>query len=103
MLPRVHLNMRDDIPRNFQDCYAVVRVKTTEGKELVERCDKPRGMWGLPLTRDERLAKFRDCCELALPNRHIERVIELVEKLESLDNITELMDIIRMGKAHTQE
>ena len=103
LLPRVHLNMRDDIPRNFQDCYAVVRVKTTEGKELVERCDKPRGMWGLPLTRDERLAKFRDCCELALPNRHIERVIELVEKLESLDNITELMDIIRMGKAHTQE
>ena len=103
LLPRVHLNMRDDIPRNFQDCYAVVRVKTTEGKELVERCDKPRGMWGLPLTRDERLAKFRDCCELALPNRHIERVIEFVEKLESLDNITELMDIIRMGKAHTQE
>ena len=95
--------MRDDIPRSFQDCYAIVRVKPKRGKELVERCDKPRGMWGLPLTRDERLTKVRDCCEFALPDRHIEKVIELIETLESLDNITEVMNIIRMGKAHAPE
>jgi 2-methylcitrate dehydratase PrpD len=103
LLPRVTLNMRDDIPRSFQDCYAIVTVKTKDGQELVERCDKPRGIWGIPLSRDERLAKFRDCCELALPSEHTERVIEIVEGLEGLDNITELMNIVREGKAITPE
>jgi 2-methylcitrate dehydratase PrpD len=103
LLPRVTLNMRDDIPRSFQDCYAIVTVKTKDGQELVERCDKPRGMWGIPLTRDERLTKFRDCCELALPSEHTERIIEIVEGLGGLDSITELMNIVREGKAITPE
>ena len=103
LLPRVKLNMRDDIPRSFQDCYAIVTVNTKDGQEFMERCDKPRGIWGIPLTRDERLAKFRDCCELALPSEHTEQLIKIIEGLDSLDNVTELMDIIRDGKAITPE
>jgi 2-methylcitrate dehydratase PrpD len=103
LLPRVTLNMREDIPRSFQDCYAIVTVKTKDGRELTERCDKPRGIWGIPLTRDERLAKFRDCCELALSTENTERVIDIVEGLDTLDNVTELMNIVREGKAITPD
>ncbi len=76
--------MRDDIPRSFQDCFAIVRVTMRDGRLLEERCDLPRGMWGLPLTRDERLAKFRDCCEGALPADAMAKVIALVEETRVL-------------------
>ncbi len=98
LLPRVTLNMRDDIPRSFQDCFAIVRVTMRDGRLLEERCDRPRGMWGLPLTRDERLAKFRDCCEGALPADAVAKVIALVEGLDGAASVAPLMDIVCRAK-----
>lgn len=95
LLPKVTLNMRDDIPRSFQDCFAIVRVTTRDGRTVERRCDRPRGMWGLPLSRDERLAKFRDCCEGALDNSAIEDVVARVEGLLDADSVSGLMDIVR--------
>ena len=59
---------------------------------------EPRGIWGIPLTRDERLAKVRDCCELALPNDKTERVIEIVEGLDEGERII-VSDTSRFGDA----
>jgi aconitate decarboxylase len=98
LLPRIALNIRDDIPRSFQDCFAIVRVATRDGRALEQRCDRPRGMWGLPLTRDERLAKFRDCCEGALSAEMIERAIEQVEGLDGAASVAPLMDIVCRAK-----
>ena len=95
LLPKVRLNMRDDIPRSFQDCYAIVRVALSDGAELEQRCDRPRGMWGVPLTRDERLTKFRDCCAGALGAAQMDRVIELTETLDELDTVEPIMDLMR--------
>ena len=95
LLPNVTLNMRDDIPRNFQDCFAIVRVGTRDGRMLEKRCDRPRGMWGVPLTRDERLTKFRDCCEGALPDNDVERLIGLVEGLGGDESVAPIMDVLR--------
>ena len=95
LLPNVTLNMRDDIPRSFQDCFAIVRVGTRDGRMLEKRCDRPRGMWGVPLTRDERLAKFRDCCEGALPDDDVERLIGLVEALGGDETVAPIMEVLR--------
>ena len=94
LLPRITLNMRDDIPRSFQDCYAIVRVTLRDGRTVEQRCDRPRGMWGLPLSRDERLAKFRDCCEGALDADAVEQVIERVEGLDGAASVVPLMDLV---------
>jgi len=95
LLPKVALNMRDDIPRSFQDCFAIVRVTLRDGRMLEQRCDRPRGMWGVPLSREERLAKFRDCCEGALDAAAMEAVIERVDGLLEADSIDGLMDLVR--------
>lgn len=95
LLPKVTLNMRDDIPRSFQDCFAIVKVTMQDGREFEQRCDRPRGMWGVPLTRDERLAKFHDCCEGALEDGKVEEIIGLVEALEAADTVAPIMDILR--------
>ena len=98
LLPKVTLNMRDDIPRNFQDCYAIVRVTLRDGTVLEKRCDRPRGMWGVPLSRDERLAKFHDCCEGALDAGDIEAVIAQVDGLGDAGSVAPLMDLVRRAK-----
>lgn len=95
LLPKVTLNLRDDIPRSFQDCFAIVRVEMRDGACYEERCDRPRGMWGLPLTRDERLAKVRDCCDGALPEDAVERLIALVEGLSGAPSVAPLMNLLR--------
>lgn len=95
LLPRVTLNVRDDIPRDFNDTWAAVHVYTRDGGVLDARCDKPRGLWGVPLSRAERLAKFRDCVAPALPAERVEEVIRLVEGLDGLEDIGRLMDVLR--------
>jgi len=98
LMPKVTLNMRDDIPRSFQDCYAIVRVTLRDGTVLEKRCDRPRGMWGVPLSGDERLAKFRDCCEGALDAGDIEAVIAQVDGLGDAGSVAPLMDLVRRAK-----
>jgi len=95
LLPKVSLNVRDDIPRSFQDCFAIVRVTLRDGRTMEKRCDRPRGMWGLPLSRDERLAKFRDCCEGALSADAVDEIIERIDGLGDAGTVAPLMDLVR--------
>jgi aconitate decarboxylase len=98
LLPKIALNMRDDIPRSFQDCYAIVRVTLQDGRTLEKRCDRPRGMWGFPLSRDERLAKFRDCCDGALGADAVDEIIERVDGLGDAGTVAPLMDLVCRAK-----
>ena len=93
LLPRVRVNIRDDIPKEFQSTWAIVRVRTIAGRTSEVRCDRPRGMWGVPLTREERLAKFRDCVEPALPPADVDRLIELIERLDELPGVEPIMTV----------
>ena len=103
LLPRVTLNMRDDIPRSFQDCFAIVRVTMRDGTVHEERCDRPRGMWGMPLTRDERLAKVCDCCEGTLPAASVDRLVDLVEGLAEAPSVGPIMDLLREATQPTPQ
>jgi aconitate decarboxylase len=94
LLPRTALIFSDAIPSDFNDTWATVRVVLQTGEVLTKRCDKPRGIWGVPLTRDERLAKFRMCMEAAYSRRRIEEVISMVEDLSSLPRIGVLLEAL---------
>jgi 2-methylcitrate dehydratase PrpD len=94
LLGRVHLNIRDDIPTDFNDTWASVRVYFADGRVLEERCDKPRGIWGFPLTRDERLAKFRMCMQPDFRDQTIDEVVRVVEGLADVRHLRQLMAIL---------
>ncbi len=96
LLGKTTVDMRPDIPANFEDMWVAVRVETTDGQTYVSRCNRPRGIWGNPLTREERLAKVRSCAGRVLSDAHTERLIEIVEDLENAgsDTVQELVAIL---------
>ncbi len=86
LLEKTTVDMRPDIPANFDEMWIAVRVETTDGQIYVSRCNRPRGIWGNPLTREERLAKVRSCASRTLSDAQVELLIETVEDLENADS-----------------
>ena len=88
LLRRTTVDMKPEIPANFDDMWIVVSVETSDGQTYRSRCDRPRGIWGNPLTRDERLAKVRSCASRVLSDSETERFIAIIEDLESANTAT---------------
>ena len=72
-----------------------VTVTLRNGTRFTKQVDAPRGSPQVPLIRDELIAKFEDCAEGSLASEEMQKVIELVENFESLDNLEELMGYLR--------
>ena len=71
-----------------------VTVRLRDGRQYFKEVPIARGTPGNPMSRDELLAKYRECANLALSPEDIERTIELISNLESLKNITALLDLV---------
>lgn len=80
----------------FEDSVAVegglLEVRTTEGRELSARIDRPLGHASRPMSMERLTAKFRDCCTYApaLRAEHVEALIDTIEELENLDDVSVL-------------
>jgi aconitate decarboxylase len=95
LLPRVTLEMDRTIPADFDAMHTVVTVTLRDGRELSQRVDKLTGWIGSPLTRDQRLEKFHLCARRVLAQHAADRVVELVEQLETLSDVRDLMALVR--------
>jgi 2-methylcitrate dehydratase PrpD len=73
---------------------AEVIIRTKDGKEHSGVLDRMKGAPENPMTRDELLTKFRFYAPLALPSTKIERIIKTTDRLDELDAINELMDLL---------
>jgi len=76
-----------------------VRVKLKDGREYYREVPYPKGFPLDPLTAEEVTSKFLSCASRALSTRDAERCIEMVSQLESLDRITELMQLVGQGRS----
>ena len=94
LLPRVRIKPNSDIPTSIPDTWAVARVGLRDGRELSEQCRHYRGSIANPMSRDERLSKVRACAQRSLQPADIERVIGMVEALETLPDLRQLMGIL---------
>ena len=71
-----------------------VVLRLVNGEEFEETVNQSHGTPGDPLTREELLGKFHECAEAALSEAQRDRVIELCERLDSLDTLGEIADVI---------
>jgi 2-methylcitrate dehydratase PrpD len=94
LLPKVRIKANPDIPTSTPDTWAVARVGLGDGRELSEQCRHYRGSIANPMTRDERLSKVRACAQRSLQPEDVERVIGMVEALETLADLRQLMGIL---------
>lgn len=95
LLAKTELTFDDAIPKDFDQTYVTVVVRTEDGKELSQRIDRLSGWVGFPLTREQRLAKFFSCTKAILAPDKAQRLLDLVERIETLPDLGELMDIVR--------
>ncbi len=95
LLPKIELRFDDAIPPDFDRMHAIVEISTTDGRQLSRRIDKLSGWIGSPLSREQRLKKFHSCARRVLDDASANCVLEAVEKLETLGDITAVMDILR--------
>ena len=71
-----------------------VILKLTNGEEIEDTANVAHGTPGDPLTRDEVLGKFHECAEDTLSVDRRNKVVELCERIDSLDTISELADVV---------
>ena len=65
-----------------------------DGTTVSAECAAFSGSVGNPMSRDQRLEKVRDCFRRALSEADTERVLEMLENLERLDDVGQLMSVL---------
>ncbi len=98
LLPKVTLTVDDAIPSDFDQMHTIVNVWLKDGRQLSKRVDKLSGWIGSPLTREQRLRKFFGCTRRVLDDAKAQRMLALVEQLDTLTGVSEIMDIARCGR-----
>ncbi|HAA92876.1 MAG TPA: MmgE/PrpD family protein [Rhodospirillaceae bacterium] len=87
MLEKVNLTQDENRPARFEEEVVDLEVVMEDGTKVVTRCDGPRGSWnGEPLEPGAHEAKVRMCLDCRLNNADAERIIELSNNLEQLEN-----------------
>lgn len=96
MLGKIVVVEDKEIPEglNFAQTWGETKITLNDGRVFQAKCDRPRGRWDNPLNREERLLKFHDCAQKILSKKKAIRVIELIDGLEQLRNISELTAIV---------
>ncbi len=76
---------------------AIVEIITHDEKVYSQRVEQRKGSIGNPMTLKELVDKFRDCVSngrKAIPKRNIENVIKQVGRLEQVDDVGALIEML---------
>ena len=71
----------------------IVKIVTTDGRELTKQIDYPKGDPRNPLTDQEIEEKFDALAEAVMTTERRQQLKEAVWNLENVDSITELMKL----------
>lgn len=84
--------------RAIQGTAALVEIKTTDGVTHTDRRLVAKGDAADPLSRTEIQGKLRTAAKGVISSAAVDRIIELIDGLEHVDNIRELLNAVRASK-----
>jgi 2-methylcitrate dehydratase PrpD len=101
MMSRVQTILDPEIEAmGFEKIRSTVEVDLAEGRTLTQPADaRYRGGPDRPFTREELHEKFSECAGLVLPTDAMARVLELVESIASLADVTDLAQALTPAAA----
>ncbi len=70
-----------------------VTVKTSDGKAFAEVVEHPLGSLERPMSFEDCARKFKDCAK-SLDSRKAERIVQMVNELEQLDDAREIIGLL---------
>lgn len=83
--------VRAVVTPGIKESQAVVTIRTTDGRELVERVEAASGTPANPLSDADLEQKFMDLVLPVLPRAKAEQIVELVGRIDKLDNLSRLI------------
>jgi 2-methylcitrate dehydratase PrpD len=86
MLERITLFQDETIPGDFHAMHVNIEVELKNGERISAVCRGPKGSWGVPLPERDHRAKLEDCLKRALPRPKMDRLIDLLDRLDALDS-----------------
>lgn len=97
MLGRIKVVESEDIPHGmiWPETWATVDIVLKDGRVLHMKCEKPRGRGDKPLTREEHLVKIYDCASRVLSREQTDEIVACIDKLESLERVSDLCALLR--------
>jgi len=72
-----------------------VTIKLKDGRELSHEVATPKGDPQNPMTKKELAVKYRECASFVLSPQDIQKSLEMISHLEDIEDITELMNLVR--------
>ena len=86
LLGKITLIQDESIVGDFHHMHIAIEADLTDGSHVSAICRQPKGSWGVPpLTPADHREKLLDCFHRALPATQVGAVIDLFERLETLD------------------
>ena len=87
---KIHLVVDESRAHEEGVFFAPVTIKTQDGRELDNRVDVCRGHPRNPLSYDQIVGKYRDNALRVLPEERVGASIQLINRLDQLDDAREL-------------
>jgi len=85
LLNKFELRQDESIKGDFHSMYVEVEVELEDGSRHGTACRGPRGSWNSPMDESDHEEKLRDCLDYGLPGPAGEKLIEQLNRLETLD------------------
>ena len=94
LIRRMTVEVGDPEPASHEPEFSVVTLTLRDNRTLSRRVTRPRGHPEVPLTTEEVAHKYRECAGLVLTPEKVKESLDVVSKLESLDDVRRLARLL---------
>ncbi|MBI2907578.1 MAG: MmgE/PrpD family protein [Chloroflexi bacterium] len=96
---KVNVVIHPEWPAEYKGRKHPVTIKFKDGRTVTHMTTHVKGSPENPLSMDELMAKYTDCAGTVLSNADVQRSADLILRLDELDDLSGLMDVLMVKAA----